>query len=207
MSETLRGTWYLLITSVIGIAWASALVSLLATGVGTLVIVVGAFILLVTARLVHLVEDAEVARAARFLRTEVAGSGSDRIPGPAPATLPARLRNEWTSRTCRRALVGLLRMAIGPVLLSVMIVLWAVPLGLAATPILTAAGLEPTGWTDHIASVVDIGRWPAAVAMSVVGIVLVPLAAVAVRRLATVLAATTLAASSISLDRQALVNR
>ena len=196
MSETLRGSWYLLVTSVIGIAWASTLVSLLATGVGTLVVVVGAFILLVTPRLVHWIEDVEVARAARFLHTEVPTSASDRAAGPAPATLPGRLRHEWTPRTCRRTLVGLLGMVTGPALLSLTIVLWAVPLGLATTPILTAVGLEPTEWTDHIESVVDVGERPAAIAMTAVGFLLVPVAAVAIRRLATALAARTLAASS-----------
>ena len=74
MRDALRGSWYLLVTSLIGIAWASFLLSLLATGVGTLVVVVGAFVLIATTRLIDWVETIEVSRAARFLRAEVASS-------------------------------------------------------------------------------------------------------------------------------------
>ncbi len=196
MRDTLRATWYLLVTSVVGIAWASLLVSLLATGVGTLVIVVGAFILMATARLVHLVEAAEVGRAARFLHAEVPTTVVEPAIGPPPATVPARLRQEWTSSTVRGALAGVARMATGPALLAVTIVLWAVPLGLASTPILVAADLEPTKWTEHVESVVDVAERPSAIAMTVVGLLLSPLAAVGVQRLAAATAERTLAVAA-----------
>ena len=51
MRDVFRSTWYLLVTSVMGIAWATCLLSLLATGVSTLVVVIGAFVLIATARL------------------------------------------------------------------------------------------------------------------------------------------------------------
>jgi hypothetical protein len=83
-----------------------------------------------------------------------------------------------------------------PVLLTVTIVLWAIPIGLVTTPILVAVGLEPTSWTEHIESVVDVAEWPFAIAMSVVGLLLVPFAAVIIRRLATVFAERTLAVAA-----------
>ena len=193
MREALRASWYLLVTSVIGIAWATLLVTLLATGVGTLIIVIGVFVLIATARLVHWVETEEVERAARFLHTEPPTSASDPALGLTPVTLPARLRYAWTPSTLSGALAGLLRMVTGPLLLTVTVVLWAVPLGLVATPILLAADLEPTEWTEHIDSVVDVAEWPLAIAMSVVGLLLLPLAAISIQRLATVLASRALA--------------
>ncbi len=191
MRDALRGSWYLLVTSVVGIAWASLLLSLIAAGIGTLIVAIGAFVLIGTAELVHRVEDAEVERAARFLATEMPRSATERVAGQAPATLPTRLRDEWTPARRRQALAGVARLVTGTVLLTLTIVLWTIPLALVSTPMLAAADLEPTDWTKHVESIVDVGEWPAAAAMSVAGILLLPVAAFALRHLATAVATRT----------------
>ncbi len=194
MRRAISASWYLLVTSVVGIAWASLLVSLLATGLGLLLVVVGAFVLIATARLVRWVDDTEIRRAARFRRSEVPTPTAHEAADPEPVTLPARVRREWDRRTTRRALEGLAGMITGPVLLSTTLVLWAVPLGIVSTPILVAVGLEPFEWWDeHLDVVADIGEWPVAIALAAVGLLLAPVAAILVRRLATAVADRTLA--------------
>ncbi|MDJ0770112.1 MAG: sensor domain-containing protein [Ilumatobacter sp.] len=197
MREALRGTWYLLVTAVVGIAWASCLVSLLAAGIGLLVVVVGVFVLIATADLIRWIDDAEVVRAARYLRTErPTGRPSEHDARPEPVALPDRLRRAWASGMTQRAFKGIVRMVTGPALLSVTITLWLVPLGLVATPIMTATGLEPTEWTEHVDSIANVGEWPAAIGMTFVGLMLAPVAAVALRSLATAVAERVLAVTA-----------
>ncbi len=188
MREAARSTWYLLVWSLVGIAWGSVLVSLLATGLATLVIVVGGFVLIGTARATRWVERHEAEQAVRFLGGDAAVDERVHLTGERAATLPARVRSEWDRRTMRAAVEGLARLFTGPLLLSVTLVVWLVPLGLMSTPILTASGLEPTEWADHVDAVIDVTEWPAAIAMTVVGLALLPLSALAVRRLAVVVA-------------------
>ena len=197
MRRAISASWYLLVTSVVGIAWASLLVSLLATGLGLLLVVVGAFVLIATARLVRWVDDAEIRRAARFRHSEALAPPPDDAAGPEPITLPARVRREWDHRTTQRALKGLAGMITGPALLAITLVMWAVPLGIVSTPILVAVGLEPFEWWDEQLDVVaDIGEWPLAIALAAIGLLLVPVAAILVGRLATAVADRTLAVAA-----------
>lgn len=198
MRDGLRSCTYLMVGSVLGLMWATALIVLLAVGVSTIVLIIGAPILVATARLVEFVAAHGVGRAARQLRIDLPPTTGAPSPhhvdgssdGSSGRNRLARLQAAWPRQTVAQALVGVTQVLTAPVVFSVTVALLAVPLGILATSILVALGWEPNGWDDAVDM---IGGEARLIILAVaIGLLTVGAALAAARRLADSVARRTL---------------
>ena len=179
--ETWSATRFLVATFFVGAWWFVAVVTLLVAGIATLIVAVGVPLL---------ATGLSVARSAAVSeRRRVRAVGVELAP-PAPAAAPAgggwkRLRSELDDPMTPRNLAHILALlTLGPIWFSLVVVAWAVPLSFLATPVMVAAGFEPTasseagGWEIVIDSMSEAG------VIAAVGALLLPVAPRAIMAMA-----------------------
>ena len=139
--QTWMSTLYLLLTLVTGVLWFSVTFTLLVTGVSTLIIWIGIPILLFTFWVVRFAAQAERSLIGRMIGIDIADPYRS-IPDD--SSFWSRWKIRAVDPATWRDLVYLwLLMPLGILWFTLVVVVWTVPLGLMATPILLGVGLEP----------------------------------------------------------------
>jgi signal transduction histidine kinase len=140
-ADTWNNTLYLLLTLFTGVLWFSVTLTLLVTGVSTLIIWIGIPILFFTFWVVRFGAQTERSLIKGLVGTDIPDPHR-RIPDETSFWVKWKLRA--TDQATWRDLIYLwLLMPLGILWFSMVAVLWSVPLGLMSSPILLALGLEP----------------------------------------------------------------
>jgi hypothetical protein len=167
----------LLLDLAVGVVWFSIFTTLVSTGLGLLITIVGFPILTATFYLARLAAAGERARARVFLNTRV--EEPVRAPGHGESLLQ-KLVTPFRDRTTWKELfyVWLIQPILSVINFSAAVTAWSTPLWLLTLPIYAWR------WAPELWSGRDVDSWGEIIPFTILGLVLLPLAPWIVRAFA-----------------------
>ncbi len=175
-ARTWSDTWFLASTLFVGLWWFVLVTVLLVFGLATLVVAVGVPVLIVGFAAARAAADSE-RRRLETIRVHLPAAPPGPEARPTGGGGWTRLRSELSDARNHRSLayVGLL-LVLGPIWFSLTVTAWTVPLSLIATPLMVAAGFEPSASSAAGGWEITIDTMSQAGAVAAVGVLLLPLA-------------------------------